>query len=255
MMQLPRDFIRKPIAHRALHDADKGCYENSITAIRAAIDAGYAIEIDVQFSRDGKAIVFHDYDLGRLTSEVGPVQQRDAAELGEIRLVDSADTIPTLREVLDLVAGRVPLLLEIKDQDGALGPNVGPQERAIAGDLVGYVGAVALMSFNPHSVMEMARLCPDIARGHLTSDFPKEHWLLVPESTLIMLRDMPDYDRTGACFISHSARDLHNPRIDDLRAKGATILSWTTYSQAEEDDARRYADGVTFEGYLAKFPA
>lgn len=255
MKQLARDFIRLPIAHRALHDAGAGRYENSISAIRAAITAGYAIEIDLQFSKDGVPIVFHDYDLARMTGQSGALQQRTAAELGELSLLDSNDTIPTLAEVLALVAGQVPLLLEIKDQDGALGPNIGPQERAIAQALVGYAGPVAIMSFNPHSVVEMARLCPEITRGLLTCDFPREHWQLVPVSTLEMLRDMPDFDRANASFISHAARDLHNPRIKELRKKGATILSWTIYSQAEEDAARRYADGITFEGYLPNFPS
>ncbi len=254
MSRLSRDFVRLPIAHRALHDLDDGRPENSISAIRAAIRAGYGIEVDLQFSKDGVPMVFHDYDLGRLTNQSGPLRQRNAADLTQMTLLNCSDTIPTLTEVLDLVAGQVPLLLEIKDQDGALGPDIGAQERAIADALVGYDGPAALMSFNPHSVIEMSRLCPHIPRGLLTCNFPKEHWKLVPESTLEMLRDAPDYDRSGASFISHFAKDLDNPRVAELRAKGATILSWTIKSQEEEITARKVADGITFEGYAAKFP-
>lgn len=254
MTQLSHDFVRLPIAHRALHDLDDGRPENSIPAIRAAIVAGYGIEIDLQFSKDGVPMVFHDYDLDRVTSQTGPLRQRNAAELTQMTILGSDETIPTLTDLLDLVAGQVPLLLEIKDQDGALGPNIGPQERAIADALISYDGPVALMSFNPHSMVEMARLCPHIARGLLTCNFPKTHWKLVPESTLEMLRDAPDYDRAGACFISHYAKDLHNPRVEELRAKGATILSWTIKSQEEENAARKIADGITFEGYVAQFP-
>ena len=104
---LPQAFLRAPIAHRALHDRARGVIENSPSAIRAAVKAGYAIEIDLQLSSDGVAMVFHDDDLDRLTAERGPVAARTAAELGRIELKDSTDTIPTLAQVLDLVGGRV----------------------------------------------------------------------------------------------------------------------------------------------------
>ena len=125
-MTLPPAFLRLPIAHRALHDRAQGRPENSRAAIRAAIAAGYGIEIDLQASADGVAMVFHDDDLGRLTGATGPVRARTAAELGAIRLTDAEDGIPTLAEVLEIVAGRVPLLIEIKDQSGEMGDLLEP---------------------------------------------------------------------------------------------------------------------------------
>ena len=255
MSPLPVAFLKAPIAHRALHDIAAGRPENSPAAIEAACQAGYGIEIDLQLSSDGEAMVFHDYDLKRLTDTEGPVRQRSAAELGQIRLKGGTDTIPTLSEVLQLVAGRVPLLIEIKDQDGAMGANVGALEAAAARVLQGYRGPVAVMSFNPHSMVAMAGLAPEIPRGLTTCDFSAEDWPLLPAGTRARLRDIPDYDAARACFISHEACDLDAARVSDLKARGAAILCWTIKSAEAEAAARRVAHNVTFEGYAATIPA
>ena len=109
MTALPACFLTRPIAHRGLHDASDGRPENSAAAFHAAIAAGYAIELDVQMSLDGAAMVFHDYHLGRLTAQNGPVAQRSASELSRIQLNGSQDTIPDLEQALGLIAGQVPL--------------------------------------------------------------------------------------------------------------------------------------------------
>ncbi|MCZ4261490.1 glycerophosphodiester phosphodiesterase family protein [Limimaricola sp. G21655-S1] len=245
---LPQGFLDRPIAHRAFHGA--GRPENSASAIRAAIEAGYGIEIDVRASHDGAAMVIHDAALDRLTRERGLVASRDAAALQALQLIGSADTIPTLEQVLDLIAGQVPLLIEIKDHDYTLGPNVGVVEPAVARALEGYAGPVAVMSFNPHAVSEMARLAPDLPRGLVTCAFEPEDWPDLPARTAARLREIPDYDNLGASFISHEVRDLDRPRVAELQAQGAKILCWTTRSPEEEAAARRIADNVTFEGYL-----
>ncbi|MFC2969901.1 glycerophosphodiester phosphodiesterase family protein [Acidimangrovimonas pyrenivorans] len=252
---LPGAFLTRPIAHRAYHDRSAGRPENSRAAIRAAVEAGYGIEIDIQPSRDGIPMVFHDYSLERLTAETGPVCQRSAAELAAIPLIGAEDGIPTLAEVLELVGGKVPLLVEIKDQDGANGPDVGPLEQAVAGVLAGYDGPLAVMSFNPHAIAAMARHAPHVPRGLTTSAYRMEHWLLLPKSRADELRLIPDYDRVGASFISHEAADLDNPRVAELAAKGAHILCWTIRSAEAEAKAREVAQNITFEDYPAAFPA
>ncbi len=252
---LPAVFRRLPIAHRALHDRARGRPENSRAAVAAAVEAGYGIEIDVQPSADGRAMVFHDEALDRLTPERGPVRARTAAELGRIPLRDApGEGVPTLSEMLALVAGRVPLLIEVKDQDGALGPGVGALEAAVAADLAGYAGPVAVMSFNPHSVAALGRAAPGLPRGLVTSAYQARHWPRIPRETRLRLRGIPDYDALGASFVSHEAADLGRPRIAALKAQGATILCWTIRSAEAEALARRIADNVTFEGYLAAIP-
>lgn len=255
MRALPEVFLRLPFAHRALHDVAAGRPENSRAAIRSAIEAGYGIECDLQPSSDGRAMVFHDYDLGRLTAERGPIRQRSAADLARIGLKGGDEGIPTLAEVLALVAGRVPLLIELKDQHGQMGVTDGVLEAATAEALGRYGGPVALMSFNPEMVVRMAALAPDLPRGIVTCAYEPDDWPLLRTETRARLRDIPDYDPAGACFVSHDARDLDNPRLAELRAEGAAILCWTVRGREMEARARKVADNITFEGYLADIPA
>ena len=255
MPRLPDIFLTTPIAHRGYHDRSAGRRENSLSAFSAAIAAGYGIELDVQPSSDGVSMVFHDDTLDRLTDQTGPIRDRTAAELGALRLKDSTDTIPTLSAVLDLVAGQVPLLIEIKDQDGANGPNVGPLEEAVAKTLNGYSGPVALMSFNPHSMAVIARAAPNLPRGLTTCSYPAHDWPDIPPADRVWLATIPDYDRVGATFISHEAADLTRPRVAELKAAGAAILCWTIRSVEAEAKARQIAQNITFESYPAAIPS
>lgn len=249
---LHADFLRLPLAHRALHDVTDGRPENSRAAIRAAIDAGYGIEIDVQLSADAQAMVFHDYALDRLTGDKGPVALRSAQELAAIPLTGGAEGIPDLDEVLHLVAGQVPLLIELKDQDGAMGTNIGKLEQATATALRGYDGPVGVMSFNPNSVGIMADLLPDVARGIVTSAYRFDEWPL-SQITCDHLRAIPDFERTRSSFISHEVDDVTRPRVLELKARGADILCWTVKSADQEAEARKVVDNITFEGYRAAF--
>ena len=252
---LPAALLRLPVAHRAYHDRAAGRPENSRGAIRAAIDAGYAIEIDLQLSADGVPMVFHDEALDRLAHATGLVSARRAEELSLIRLKDCEETIPTLSEVLEIVAGRAPLLIEFKDQDLQMGPKVGRLEEAAAALLRAYAGDYAVMSFNPHSVAALAGLLPDVARGLTTSAYLYEDWVPLSPEVCDRLREIPDYDRVGASFISHEAFDLGRPRVAELKAAGADVLCWTIRSAQEEAEARRVAQNVTFELYPAALPA
>ncbi|MEM1375165.1 MAG: glycerophosphodiester phosphodiesterase family protein [Pseudomonadota bacterium] len=246
---LPDGFFDRPFAHRALHGP--GRPENSREAIRAAVAAGYGIEIDVQRSADGVAMVFHDYALERLTGASGTVQTQDAEALAATPLLGGSTGAPPLPEVLEIIGGEVPLAIEIKDQDGAMGPNVGPLEEAVAQALAGYAGPVAVMSFNPHAVAAMAAFAPDVARGLTTSAWRAESWPTIPARRRAELAAIPDFDRVGASFISHDRAALDDPAVAALKARGVPILCWTIRSPDEEEAARRVADQITFEGYAA----
>lgn len=254
MSALSDRFLNLPIAHRALHDVNDGRPENSLAAIHAAILAGYAIEIDVQLSSDGHAMVFHDYDLGRLTGENGAVRQRTADQLGTVTLTGGSEAIPTLPKVLETVAGRVPLLIEIKDQSGTMGPDTGQLEQVVAADVQGYTGDLAVMSFNPHAMAAMRDLAPAVTRGLITDAFRAQDWQLLQAQTRDRLRAIPDFDLVGASFISHSARDLNRDRVTELKVRGVPILCWTIRSPTAEKQARLVADNITFEGYVAQIP-
>lgn len=254
MIPLDRAFIDRPIAHRGWHDPASGRPENSRAAMSGALAMGYAIELDVQLAADNEAVVFHDATLDRLTAETGPVRERTARELAAIPLRGNAprpQTIPTLAEILGLIRGRTAVLIEIKDQSGRLGDPVGPLEEAVARALsaVDEPRAHAVMSFNPESVAAMARLAPGIARGLTTEKFRRISWGGLGRDRRRALTRIEDFERVGASFISHNRRDLGMARVAELRKAGATILTWTVRTPAEERAARRVAHNITFEGY------
>lgn len=249
-MKLPElhpAFLLPPIAHRGLHS--EGVPENSRAAFEAAIGKGYGIELDVQMSSDGEAMVFHDYELSRLTEAKGPTRQRSSAELAELKL-SNGEGIPSLQDVLKQVSGQVAVLVEIKDQDGAMGDDIGPLEARVADILNEYRGPVATMSLNPNAIYHMNRLAPDVPRGLVTCRFSKEDWPLLPRSRADELAQIPDYDATGCSFISHHHLSLDLPRVNEIRQTGDPVLSWTIKSEDDEHLARRLADNITFEGYL-----
>lgn len=248
---LPGAFLGPPIAHRGLHGPE--CPENSLEAFEAAAAAGYGIELDVQLTADGEAAVFHDATLDRMTATAGPVRARSLDDLRALPL-RGGGRLAGLEEVVRRVGGRVPVLVEIKDQSGALGATDGRLEAAVARALAAATGPIAVMSFNPESVVRMRDLAPDIPRGLTTEAFPASGWPSIPEATLERLRGIPDRDRAGASFISHDWHDLDRPRVAELKSGGTAILCWTIHSAEAEAKARGVADNVCFEGYRASIP-
>ena len=160
-----------------------------------------------------------------------------------------------MTDILALVAGRVPLLIEIKDQTGVMGETDRWLEQAVAAALAHYTGDVAVMSFNPHAMAHMSDLAPLIPRGLTTSAYNPDDWSPVPRQTCDRLRGIPDYDRVQASFISHEAGDLDRPRVAALQGQGADVLCWTIRSPEHEALARKFACNITFEGYRAPHPA
>lgn len=251
MIHLPPSFFERPIAHRGYHNKIEGRIENSPSAFAAAVDARYGIELDLQLSRDGVAIVFHDPILNRLTNETGPVRDVDADALRKITLKGSSDTIPTLAEVCAQVDGAVPLLIELKDQHGEMGDTDGALEAATVDALKGYTGDVALMSFNPNMVRRLNEMVSHVALGLISSPWRKIDEPEVPVATRARLASIPDFDDVGATFLSHDVNNLDNPRVEQLKSHGVPILCWTVQSAAQEFQARMVADNITFEGYAA----
>lgn len=248
---LPNAFLQVPIAHRGFHGGQNGV-ENSREAIAKAVALGYGIELDLQCSSDGQAMVFHDETLNRMTGVAGRVMDKTAAELGAVQLLGGQTGIPALVDILAQVAGKVPLLIEIKYKLGELDPTDGQLEGATAAALHSYRGPVAVMSFNPHSVAHMAKLAPEIPRGLTTDSFSAKDWPDISEQRLQQLRRLDGYDAMEAGFISHDQSDLANARVAKVKSAGHPVLCWTITSEAEEAIARQMADNITFEGYAAR---
>jgi len=223
-------LIARPFAHRGLHG--EGRPENSRAAFEAAIAAGVGIELDVQASADCEAIVIHDYELERLTEGYGAIRTLGAAELGRIRLKGSDETIPTLAEILALIAGRAPLLIEVKSP----GRRVAGLNRAVLRALEKYQGPMAVMSFNPGVGRRLARQAPHILRGLVVTEkgAPWRRWI---RRRLALWWARPD-------FLAYDIRDLPSRFA---AASGLPVLTWTCRSEDDRARAAQHADQIIYE--------
>jgi glycerophosphoryl diester phosphodiesterase len=223
-----------PLAHRGLHG--RGRVENSRAAFIAAIRKGHGIELDVQASSDGHAFVFHDYELDRLTDESGEVAHRTSAELRQIRLKDSEETIPTLVEILELVASRVPLLIEVKAPDR----HVTPLCLSVLHALEGYRGPAGVMSFNPEVVRWFAAHAPRITRGLVVTESDKGRLRGWMERRLALWRGQPD-------FLAYDVRDFPSRFASKARSRGLPVFTWTVRNAKQAKIGRTNADQIIYE--------
>jgi glycerophosphoryl diester phosphodiesterase len=240
----------RPIAHRGLHDAPNGVIENTPSAARAAIEGNYGIECDVQITRDGEAMIFHDDQLDRLTEATGALAQHNVVDLKRVPFRRTADRMVTLGEYCDLIAERSLLLIELKSRfDGDL-----RIARRAVEVMRGYKGRFALMSFDPALVVEVRRLAPEMTRG-ITSESRYTHpeWKkLLSTAMMRRLSWMVDAPRACPQFIAHNVNDLPALLPSTLRALfGTPVLTWTVRTDAQRMNAQRNADQMIFEGFRA----
>ena len=221
-------------AHRGLHG--NGRVENSRSAFLAAIDRGDGIECDVQTSLDGAAFVFHDATLDRLTEERGTMAAMPAAAIGKVKLRGTEEGIPRLEDVLALIGGRVPLLIEVKAPDG----HVGRLCLAVRRALEGYRGPVAVMSFNPEVGHWFAAHAPRITRGLVITERDKRGLTGRGERHLALWRSRPD-------FLAYDVRDLPSRFAAAQRARGLPVLTWTVRGADAEAVAAAFADAPIYE--------
>ena len=249
MSRLQPAFWAKPFAHRGLHDDERP--ENSLAAIEGAMDAGYGIELDVQASADGEAMVFHDYTLERLSGDESRIQEHDADTLRDVRLAGTGETIPTLAEVLEHVNGRAPILIEIKDQSQGFTATDGTLERRVCDVLraAGCVDTCAVMSFNPFSANHVRQALPEVVRGLVSYDFKHLSDMRLSSHHRQDLASMRWFEEVGGEFISYGATSFPSARIAEMRSTGVPVFCWTIRSQAQADEALKHCDQITFEGY------
>ncbi|MBB3990203.1 glycerophosphodiester phosphodiesterase family protein [Croceicoccus naphthovorans] len=222
-------------AHRGLHHDD--VTENSPAAFDGAIRAGLGIECDVQASRDGEAMVFHDWTLDRLTSESGSLRDRSAKELAGVAL-HSGGTIPRLSDLLAQIGGRVPLLVEVKSKRGMAWK---PLARSVARALSGYNGAAAVMSFDPRIVRWFSYHLSGRPRGLVTGRGEKTRLAFAVERAVSVAHARPT-------FLACDIRDLPDPALARYRERGLPLLTWTVRSRALMARARLHADAAIAEG-------
>jgi glycerophosphoryl diester phosphodiesterase len=236
----------RPHAHRGLHDEARGVIENTSSAIAAAIAAGYGIEVDLQITLEGDAVVHHDDALGRLTVGTGRLDAMTVAELKRVVFKATADRIVTLAELVDLVAGRAALLLELKshyDGDQRLPARV-------AAVLSSYRGPVAAMSFDLRHVCALKEWAPTLARGLVAERRRRKPRIDGFVKHLRQAFAYPgDLVRAGPQFIAYSVNDLPAPGPLCARYLGLPLLAWTVRTANERWRAERFADQMIFEGF------
>jgi glycerophosphoryl diester phosphodiesterase len=231
-----------PVAHRGLHDGTS-IIENTASAFTAAIDAGYAIETDVQLAAGNESVIFHDETLDRMTQATGEVIALGPKALKRIPLRGTDDRILTLSEFLELVAGRVPIFLEIKTAWNGR-DNL---EQAIAAQLARYQGPIAVMSFDPASVKTMGELIPTIPRGLVSMRFTKNDWPKLDAWRRFRLTHLLDFRSAKPDFLAYHIKDLPRLPITILRRRGLPVLTWTVRNEEQRRKASEYADAIIFE--------
>ncbi len=221
--------------------------ENTASAFSAALAGSYGIETDIQISADGEAMVHHDDALGRLTEGDGRLAQMNAADLKAVRFKTTSDRILTLGELCDLVAGRTPLVIELKSHFNGDRRLV---ERA-AKVLAGYKGPVAVMSFDPGMIETARIIAPALTRGIVAErHYNHDEWQRLPASARRTMPWLLHANRTRPQFIAYGIKDL--PAVAPLAARwvfGLPLLTWTVRSEADRAAARRWTDQMIFEGW------
>ena len=236
-------FKNKMYAHRGLHNGERA--ENSMSAFKAAVEKGYGIELDIRLSKDGQLVVFHDDTLGRVCGVEGKVIDFTAEELATFSLNGTSDGVPLFSDVLALIDGKVPLLVEIKEDPGNSAVSLAACEM-----LRGYKGPYIIESFNPLSLRTVKKNMPKIPRGILSHRYYEYEQYRKPLYFLLQTLLLNFLCRPA--FIAYDHRHADSLALRFIRSFfGVPTLAWTVRSAEEEHEARKRGfDGIIFENYL-----
>ncbi len=231
------------IAHRGLHDIKKGIPENSMPAFEAALKKGYLIELDIHILKDNSIVVFHDDNLKRMTGIDKKLKDLTYEEVKQYKLQKTDNYIPLLQDVLKLVDGKVPLVIEYKYDviSGSL-------EKESMKILKEYKGDFVVKSFHPLIVYRFKKYYPNIIRGQLSSKFKDDKWSLKKK---VLFKNMPFNFITKPDFISYDINSLPDKRIEKFR-KNKPVICWTIRTKEQFDKAKKYCDNLICENSQAK---
>jgi glycerophosphoryl diester phosphodiesterase len=239
-------LFHPPIAHRGLWSPE-GAPENSLAAFQAACEAGYGIELDVQLTADGEAVVFHDANLARMTGAEGRISDHTAADIAKLRLKGADETIPTLADALTLVGHRAMVHIEIKTPFG----EVGPLERRVYEVLIDHNGPTCVIGFNPYSHAWFADHQPKVLRGldsHAYAASESRH--LAPEVRK-KYAQLEHVSLARPHFLALSLDMLPHPKATALRATGMPVVAWTVREPSQWEKVKPHCDNMIFEGFAA----
>lgn len=236
-------LVERYIAHRGLHN--ETFPENSLGAFENAIKNGYPIELDVHLLSDGNVVVFHDDTLSRMTGKDGYIKSLTVNDLKNYNLNNTQYTIPTFKEVLDLVNGKVPILIEIKNKG-----KVGELESAVLKLLKEYNGEYAVQSFNPFVVEWFYKNAPEIPRGQLSGYFKDEEGKSLGFIKRFALKRIMLHKKSKPQFIAYEAQTVPNRFVKKF--KKLPLLVWTVTSQEEYMRLVKYVDNIIFQNFEPK---
>ena len=247
-LNAPDWLVARPIAHRGLHDLSAGFVENTLAAANAALDAGFAIECDLQLSADGEVFVFHDDVLDRLTEKSGRLIEKSAAEIRAVHLAAAPETIPAFSDLLALVAGGTPIVCELKSRfDGDW--RIGERAVVIADD---YAGPLAFKSFDPDLIAYIRLRFPHLRRplGVVAeASYEAADWDFLSDDQRRACQTFNHRGRSAPDFLSWRVGDLpHGTPFFEKELHGLPIMTWTVKSDADRSAARKWADQIIFEG-------
>jgi glycerophosphoryl diester phosphodiesterase len=241
------DLLFAPaIAHRGLWTPD-GAPENSLSAFQAACAHGYGIELDVQLSADGEAMVFHDHTLERMCGVEGRLSDHTKADLQSMKLKGTDETIPTLADTLTLVGHRAMVHIELKTPYG----EVGPLERRVSEVLIDHNGPTCIIGFNPYSHAWFADHHPQILRGLDSYSYRGNgDKTLAPEKRAAYAK-LEHVALAKPHFLALGVDMLPSDLADAYRAKGYPIVAWTVRTPEHWEELKSHCDNLIFEGFSA----
>lgn len=247
-MRAPDWLTARPVAHRGLHDQGRGIIENMPSAVAAAAERGFAVEVDIQLSADGEAMVHHDAALGRLTERTGKLAELTAAELKTVVFRDTPDRMMTLGDLCALVAGRVPLVIEVKSAFSGDRRLV----QRMAQVLATYSGPAVAMSFDPDQVLAVREIAPALPRGIVAQrTYDDAYWQHLSSAQREAMVGLRHGLRTQPHFIAYWVEQLPAPAPWIARnVFGCPLLTWTVRTEDQRRRAAQYADQMIFEGFV-----
>lgn len=247
-MRAPDWLTARPVAHRGLHDRNNGIIENMPAAVAAAAARGFGIEVDLQLTADGEAMVHHDDQLGRLTNGSGALIDMTSAQLKQVAFRDTSERMMTLGDLCTLVAGRVPLVLEVKSQFTGDRKLV----RRMTQVLQSYDGPVVAMSFDPDQVQAVRDLAPALPRGIIAQrTYDDREWSSLSEAQRRSMVGLRHGFQTQPHFVAYWIDQLPAPAPWVARnIFGCPLLTWTVRTPDQRARAARFADQMIFEGFV-----
>jgi glycerophosphoryl diester phosphodiesterase len=218
-------FLKRPIAHRGLHDNIK-IVENTIESFELAMQNKFAIECDIVLSKDGEVMVFHDYDLNRLAAINKPIKNCTASELKNIKLLTTNSVIPSVDEILYKINGEVPILIEIKK---SFHPEI---EERLFEIIRSYDGEIAIHSYDIKSIKWFQKNAPFYKLGLISNNSKLE---------------IEDVNNLGVDFLSFEINILESDIVKKLKDQGFHILTWTVDTPEKYQKSLKFADNCIFE--------